>query len=140
MKKLLTTLVLSALLTGWAYAANDTMAGQGMQNGMMMGPMSNEQMQDMHKQMGNMQSMMTDIKAEKDPKKRSQMLMQHMAAMQHGMQMMMGSTGGDQSQHQGMNGMDMGQRMNMMEQRMSIMQMMMEQMMEHDEQMQHHDQ
>tara|TARA_R110002110_G_scaffold12718_3_gene60875 strand:+ start:37449 stop:37997 length:549 start_codon:yes stop_codon:yes gene_type:complete len=109
-----------------------------------------QKMQKMHGHMQTMQEQMKAIEAAEDPKKRRELMQQHMNSMREGM-MMMGKM--DQSKKEGMSpnamqnkmmAMDckaddaqcqrmqsMQNRQDSMQERMNMMQIMMQQMMEH---------
>lgn len=133
MKKLLSTLIIAAVMSAPVFAEKGREHGDGKgqpMGGMMM---NHQQMMAMHEHMQKMHGMMAKIKAETDQEKRQKMMQEHMQAMQEGMQMMngdmpMGMTKGESST---MGDMDMKKRMGLMDERMGMMQMMMGQMMDH---------
>ncbi|WP_317929896.1 hypothetical protein [Halioxenophilus sp. WMMB6] len=159
MKKLLPLLVISPFLATVALAGNgpNTMPNKGPGNnsqasermpmhakggGMMMNMMDHEQMNAMHEQMQTMRTTMNQIQQEKDPKKRQQLMQEHLNQMQKAMQMMHMDAGNAEGpgmmtteQMQEM----MNQRMGMMHDNMGMMDMMMEQMHQHDAQMKRDD-
>jgi hypothetical protein len=148
MKKILSVLAVSALLTAPVFAGDnekdhghhDKTDQSAMPSNGMMNMMSQEQMTAMHKHMQKMQEMMSKIEKEKDADKREELMQQHMQAMQEGMQMMgdgmrmgMGmGMGKEKPADTKMGTMDMAKRMEMMEQRMGMMQMMMGQMLDRE--------
>jgi len=120
---------------------------QGQNESMPMGGgTGNIDMSMMKQNMQKMMKQMKEINTTQDPKKRKQLMHEHMQNMHEGMQMMRSTGGGmmmgmtgDKKGGAGMMGKgmgknmdskDMSQRHQMMEQRVDMMQMMMEQMMD----------
>ena len=95
MKRYLALPLIAVFMSTAAFAADthDHKNSDMSKGGMMMGMMSHEQMMAMHDHMEKMQSLMKNIKSEKDPKKRHALLEEHMQAMQDGMHMMNGNMG-----------------------------------------------
>jgi hypothetical protein len=102
MKKLITAILLTAVLVAPAFA------GSGHAK--------------MHSHMKEMQKLMVDIKQEQNATKRHQMMKSHMESMQKGMHMMKNSE---------TSSVDLKTRVGMLEQRSKLMQEMMLQMMEY---------
>jgi len=148
MKAIITLVAVAAMTiqTSTLYGAESShSAKQGSNKTMQM----NGEKGDMSMMSQNMQKMMKqmdEIHATKDPKKRKQLMHEHMQTMHKGMKMMRGMGGGTMKGMMGdkkgntdmmakgmgnkMSAKEKGQRHQMMEQRMDMMQMMMEQMME----------
>lgn len=129
MKYLAQTLTIAAILATPALAQNAHQHNDTTQNSSVQSQdQKTTQMQDHMLEIG---SLMDRIKNEQSPETRQQLMMEHMTAMQSGMQMM-------HEDMQGMMGMNMEQgrmsgNMGMMQMRMNMMQMMIDQMKSHQE-------
>lgn len=140
MKTLVTAIALTAALSTPALAESNhehqhssDMAGGNTHRGTMMPMMHKEHMKQMQEHMQEMHKLMADIKQEKSPEERHQLMQKHMKSMEKGMHTMMGKREGthDMKEHKDMSSVQMQERMEMMEDRMEMMQMMMEQVVQH---------
>ena len=138
MKKIILVVAAAlAIQTSALYATNNTESAKQGQNKMMQMDASNSDMGMMKQNMHKMMKQMDEIHSTKDPKRRQQLMHEHMQNMHKGMKMMremggdmmMGMTDGKKGKGGSMGNQEKGQRHQMMEQRMDMMQMMMEQMM-----------
>ena len=105
--------------------------------------MGQKQMMNMRKQMQGNQSLMEQIRAEGNSDKRTQLMQQHMKAMNNQMETMNKMMGEDKDSMSSVEMPEHMQMMKIMNTRMDMMQMMMMQMIEHQDQDQnldeHHD-
>lgn len=118
--------ILTVTLLAGAIVVLPVFAGPGMgsESGMM-------SMQEREKKMNRM---MEQARKTKDPKKKEQLMHQHMMEMRGGMMDMMHGKGMMMGKGEDMSEKGMEERMDMMDSRMGMMQMMMDQMMQHQEQ------
>lgn len=127
MKYLARTLTIAAVLATPAFAQDSHQHNDATQHGSAQN--QDQKAAQMQDRMQEMRTLMDRIKNETNPEARQQLMMEHMTAMQSGMQMM----------HEGMQnmmGMSTGQgntdgHMGMMKERMDMMQMMLDQMKNH---------
>ncbi|MFT5658324.1 MAG: hypothetical protein ACI9KN_001603 [Gammaproteobacteria bacterium] len=110
---------------GMDYCNGDSKMDQGLNK-------DNQQMIDMCQSMHKNQSVMQELRKEKNEGKRAKLMQQHRESMQQQMHMMNGMKHGMMGSDtmDGLSPEDMSERMNNMGLRMEMMQMMMNQMME----------
>ena len=121
-------LTLSTYSHGNSDSDSDSMMGNGKDK-------YSQQMMNMQQHMSENQALMAQIRAEKNVKKREQLMQQHVDAMSSQMETMNNFMGGG---HKGkMSPENMPERIEEMGIRMDMMQMMMGQMLDHQDQDQH---
>ncbi len=138
MKTLVSTMAISILLANPVQAAqnhdHDHEKMQG-NNASKKHDTASSGMKDMHRHMKKMKQAMVQIKAEKDPVIKKQLMKNHMAEMHKAMSMMKGEKMAmDVKMKDKMSKEMMHDRMTMMDKKLGMMQEMMEQMMQHNEQ------
>lgn len=146
MKKLIGTLLMSTIfIAPITYADKHHFEGMGMGEGMGGMMMNQDQMMGMHIQMQKMREQIEEIRNEKNKVKRQELMNNHLASMQEGMQMMnkgfmrnckiKADCPQQDTMTKGMGkknkSIKTDDRIEMMEQRMGMMQIMMDQILEH---------
>jgi periplasmic protein CpxP/Spy len=138
MKTLVSTMAISILLANPVQAAqNHDHGDEKMQgnNASKKHDTASSGMKDMHRHMKKMKQAMVQIKGEKDPVIKKQLMKNHMAEMHKAMSMMKGEKMAlDVKMKDKMSKEMMHDRMTMMDKKLGMMQEMMEQMMQHNEQ------